>query len=165
MAEIGVLGARGEDQPIVWNVPAAIEPDQPCGRVDTGHLAQQRGNFLTPVHELPDGPGDLRGTERRRRHLVQERLEQMMVAAVDERDVGVDALQLLDGGQSAKAPTDDDDFWFVGHSLHQSRAPRERYATAGMLYNSTNDLRTEVELCGRNTARPQWVHFASRRPY
>src|SRR5690606_4102094 len=56
-------------------------------------------------------------------------LEQMMVATVDERDVGLDAFQFLNGGKSAKSPTHNDDLRSVGHGLHQSLAPRERYAS------------------------------------
>ena len=49
------------------------------------------------------------GRERGRRHLVEQRLEQVVVAPVDDGDVDVGALQLLDGGDAAKAAADDDD--------------------------------------------------------
>jgi hypothetical protein len=138
MTEIGMLRACREDQPVVRGGPAAVEPDQFGRCVDARDLAQQRRDFLAFVHQLPDGPGDLGGTERRRRHLVKERLEQMVVPAVNQRDVRVDALQFLDGGEPTKSPTDDDDLWSVGHSVHQSRAPQE-VCLRSLRYNSASD--------------------------
>ena len=49
------------------------------------------------------------GVKRGGGHLIEERLEQMMVALVDDDDVGRRPLQPLDRLQPAEARADDDD--------------------------------------------------------
>ena len=44
-----------------------------------------------------------------RRDLVEQRLKQVIVVPVDDRDVGVDARERLRGKQAAEAGADDDD--------------------------------------------------------
>ena len=54
------------------------------------------------------------GGQARRRHLVKERLEEVVVAAVDERHIDVLALELLDRFQPGEPSADDDDLRAVG---------------------------------------------------
>jgi hypothetical protein len=51
---------------------------------------------------------DIRRGQSRRRHLVKQRLEQMMVLAVDQGDARLPALEALAKGQPAKAGSQHD---------------------------------------------------------
>ena len=64
--------------------------------------------MLAPQN-MADRPGDLGRRKRRRRHLVQERLEAMVVLPVKERDRNGRAAQRLGGLEAAEACADDDD--------------------------------------------------------
>src|SRR5712672_1129441 len=67
---------------------------------------------------MPDRPGDLRGREHRRADLVEQRLEQVMVALVDDGDAqprpGCGAGEPLTERQTAEACADDDDVMRLG---------------------------------------------------
>jgi hypothetical protein len=77
--------------------------------VDAGDLRQEHAEVSLLHLELPDGRGDFRRREDRRRHLVEQRLKYMMIAAVDQNDVDVGVTQGTRCGDSGKAGTDDDD--------------------------------------------------------
>ena len=86
MAEIGVPRAGGEHQRVVGHGVAVIEQHALAAGVDAGHVGEQ-GRDLRPVaQEIADRPGDLRGRQRGGRDLIEQRLEQMVVAAVDQGD-------------------------------------------------------------------------------
>jgi len=53
---------------------------------------------------LPEGRGDVRGRQHRRCNLVQQRLEQVVVATVDQDDIGVGALQRAGRGDAGESP-------------------------------------------------------------
>ncbi len=55
------------------------------------------------------GQRDLRRAERGGRDLVEQGLEEMVIAPVDDGDLDVRAFQRLHGGKSAKAAADHDD--------------------------------------------------------
>jgi hypothetical protein len=66
------------------------------------------GVLLLPEN-LTDRRGDLTGGHDARGHLVQQRLEQVVVGPVDDGDVDVGVRQVLGGEQSAETSADDDD--------------------------------------------------------
>ena len=66
-----------------------------------------------------DGLGDLRRRQAGRRHLVEQRLEEMVVAPVDHGDVGIGAGEAMRGAQAAEAGADDDDVR-AGHRGHHT---------------------------------------------
>jgi len=118
MAEIGMLRAGGDDQPVIGNAAATRQPDRARRRVDAGHAIHQRRHVLAFVDELADRPGDLGRTQRGRRHLVEQRLEQMVVASVDERDRRTGALERLDGREPAEAAAHHHDSRRLRHGIH-----------------------------------------------
>jgi hypothetical protein len=123
MPEIGVAGPGGEDQVIVGNARPVLERDGAVSFIDTGDGSEQRLHIVAPLHELADRPGNLRRSEGARRHLVEERLEQVVVAPVDQRYGGTRAAQRLDGRKAAKSAADDDDPW-LGPSHDDLRRSR-----------------------------------------
>jgi hypothetical protein len=64
-----------------------------------------------------DRNGDIGGIQTSRGNLVQERLEQMVVPSVDDRDVDRSISEGLRCVQAGKSRTDDDDTWPASGSL------------------------------------------------
>jgi hypothetical protein len=62
---------------------------------------------------MSDGPGNFRGGKHRGADLVKQRLKQMVIALVHDRDaqapVARSGGQTMTGGESAEAGADDDD--------------------------------------------------------
>ena len=67
------------------------------------------------LEDRAQGVGNLAGREGPGGDLVGQRLEEMEVAAVDERDLDRGATQALDGVDPAEAPADD--HHAVGHGV------------------------------------------------
>ena len=65
--------------------------------------------FFCLAQRVPQHGRDRAGREDAGRHLVEQRLEQVVVPLVDERDVDVGAGEQAGGGQAAEPATDDDD--------------------------------------------------------
>ena len=93
--------------------------------VEVGDLGQQDADVAVALEDRAERIGDLAGRERARRNLVGERLEEMEVAAVDERDLDRRTPQLRDRLEAAETAADDDDLVFSGargaHSAHYFR--------------------------------------------
>src|SRR5258707_2121051 len=109
MPEIGTGGAGREPQMIVGHRLAVTEREQARDRVDSGHGTKQDFDARIAPQHLADGFGDIAGRQRGRRDLVEQRLEQMIVAAVDQRcgdACGAQAARHFDAG---KAAADNDD--------------------------------------------------------
>ena len=76
---------------------------------------------------LADWRRNLAGGERCCRHLVKQRLKQVVVCAVDQDDLRGGFLQCLGGGQSAKTSADDDDSWLSHLFLDCLSPPRSMH--------------------------------------
>ena len=83
--------------------------------VEVGDLSQQDADVAVALEDRAERIGDLAGRKRPRRDLVGERLEEMEVAAVDERDLDRRAPQLRDRLEAAESSADDDDVVLRGH--------------------------------------------------
>jgi hypothetical protein len=59
--------------------------------------------------QLPNRGGDVGGRQNRSRHLVKQRLEDVVVAAVDQYDVGVAFSERMSSGDTSKSAADDHD--------------------------------------------------------
>ena len=86
MAEIGVARAGGENQRVVGQGVAVIEQHALVRGIDAAHGGEQGRDLGAVAQQIADRPGDLGGRQRRGRDLIEQRLEQMMVAPVDQRD-------------------------------------------------------------------------------
>ena len=109
--EIAVRGARGDNQAVIVQVLAAIQDHAARGRVDGGDLAHEHGQatvFDLLAQDVADGGGDGRCRQASRGHLVQQRLKQVVVGAVDHDHVDMGAGQCLGRFQTTKAAADDD---------------------------------------------------------
>jgi hypothetical protein len=108
VAEIGVGGARGQDEEVVRHLPVA-EDQALVAEVDSGGIGQEDGRVALPAQDVAQGRRDVRRGEAGGGHLVQERLEDVMVVAVDERDLDGRMAQRARRGEAGEAPADDDD--------------------------------------------------------
>ena len=87
MAEIGVARAGGEHQRVVRHRVAVVEQHGMAVGIDSGDCGKQRRHLLASTQQMANRPGDFGRGERGGRDLIEQRLEQMMVAAVDQGDL------------------------------------------------------------------------------
>ena len=108
LAEIAVLGTGGQDQEVIVDRAGGIREHLPGPRVDAGDLGQQDRRVALLGKNTADGPGDVGRRQVGGRHLIQQRLEQVVVALVDDDHVDRRVPQLLGRRQAAEAGADDD---------------------------------------------------------
>ena len=70
--------------------------------IEPGHIGQDHVDVLALAQNVPQHRGDGAGREDAGGHLVQQRLEEVVVAPVDERDVDVGRSEQTGRGQAAK---------------------------------------------------------------
>jgi hypothetical protein len=89
VAEVGVRGARGEHQRVIRDdEPLGVGAHQPRRGVDLRDLGQHDGDVALAAEDRPRRPGDVARRERGGGDLVEQRLEQVVVVAVQQRDLG-----------------------------------------------------------------------------
>ena len=108
VAEVRVRRAGGEHEVIVGD-PAVPGADAVLRGVDLLDLGQQHLDVVLPTEDAAERRGDVGGGQGGGGHLVQQGLEEVVVAAVDEQHVDVGAVQRLRGSQPGESPSDDDD--------------------------------------------------------
>ena len=115
VAEVGVLRAAGDDQRVVLQGVGrgaqsdVAQRDPALREVDVDHLGEDDPHVAPPAEDAPQRVADLRRRDRARGHLVGERLEEVEVAAIDQRHLDRHARELQRGLQAAEAAADDDD--------------------------------------------------------
>jgi hypothetical protein len=116
MAEIRLTRPRGHDQAVVGDLCAAVERvhhERAGADVDIHHLAQQHRGVRLVAEDVASRRRDLTLRQDVRRHLVEERLEEVMVGPVDDRHLDIRSPQGLGGEQAREAGADDRDA--MGH--------------------------------------------------
>jgi hypothetical protein len=120
VSEVALRDARRDDQKVVVeNERAAFrsgEADPPLFGIDADDLGHGHGDVLLPAEDLADRGGDVAGREARGRHLVEQRLEKMVVLAVDDSDPHRRASQRSRRREAAEPPAQN----------HHARLPRFR---------------------------------------
>ena len=116
VAEVGVRGARRDDQRVVREFLDVVgdHPHRALLEVDVVDDAEQHPHVLLPAEHRAQGGRDLPGRQHPGRDLIQQRLEQVLVVLVDQRDLDGLVLERLDGAHAAEAAADDDDAMTVG---------------------------------------------------
>src|SRR5262249_47726366 len=76
------------------------------------------GDVLVAVQQVADGKGHFRGRQLGRRHLVEQRLEGLVVVVAEERDADVRVAQLFERADAAETGAEDDDVWPTRHGPH-----------------------------------------------
>ncbi len=93
------------------------EHDDLARAIDGRDLAHHHARIALAPEQVAYRPGDVGGRETGGRDLVEQRLEQVVILAIDERDVGVEAAKTLGDGEAAESGPDDDDASFC-HVTH-----------------------------------------------
>ena len=108
--EVAVPGAGRDDERVVREVEAVPEPDLAGDRVDPRRLAQQDRGVALLAEDRAQRLRDLARRQGARRHLVEQRLEQVVVPPVDQRHGHpVARLAQLPGRVQAAEPAAHDD--------------------------------------------------------
>ena len=110
MSEVGLLCAGGNDQTVVGHLAAPAErvDHQTPGRdVDPDDLAQDDCGVALVPQDVADRRSDVAFGEDAGRHLIEQRLKQVMVGAVDDRHLDIGPPKRL-GGEEAGEPGADD---------------------------------------------------------
>ena len=132
-SEVVGHGTARHHEPVVGQPSAVTQHDAASGPIDGHHLTHDDAHRVAIPGEPPTDGGarpavhlsqplpDVLRVEPGGRDLVEQWLEGVVVALVDERDVqlpvGAQALQSLDGTQATEAPTHD-------HDLDRARSER-----------------------------------------
>ena len=103
------LGAEPEDEVVVAQRLELAETNLARIEIDRRHRVLVNARVLLLVHEVANRVADRRLLEQPRRHLVQERLERVVVVLVDEDDVDVALLELLRGADAGEAAAQHED--------------------------------------------------------
>jgi hypothetical protein len=111
------LGAEGEDEVVVGQRLELGEPDRACIEVDPDHAALVDRRVLLPREQVAQGVADGGRLQQAGRELVQQRLEGVVVVAIDEHDLGVGAPELLCGADPGEPAAEDEDAWAVVHVI------------------------------------------------
>ena len=113
VAEVRLPDAGRDDEAVVRQrerAPVrALRLDLAAVEVESGHLAEHDGDVLVLLENVPGRRGDVAGREDPRRHLVQQRLEEVMVRPVDERHLDRRPAQELRSEEPSEPRSDDDD--------------------------------------------------------
>ncbi len=121
--EVRVAGARGDGQVVERDDTPVGEGDRPGRTIDRSGLAEQDLDVPGAAKDRPDRRCDVARRQRRRRDLVQHRLEQMVIGAIDQGHVDGAARQLL-GEIETREPAPQDHHTRATHSRIVSRRQR-----------------------------------------
>ena len=85
MPEVGVPGAGRDDQVVVRD-RFPIRDDRPRRVIEAAGLRQQHLHVGLPPQDPPNRRGDVGRRQRRGRHLIKQRLKQVVIVSIDDRD-------------------------------------------------------------------------------
>jgi len=103
---VGALRAGGDDQRVVRKVGAVREHDAFRLGIDVDHLSEQYAHVLLAAEHAAQGRGDLAGRQRAGSNLIKERLEEVIVAPIEERHVHRHGLQRAGRAEAAEPAAD-----------------------------------------------------------
>ncbi len=111
VSEVGVRGAGRDDQRVVRDLLDLVgdHPHRALLEVDVVDDAEQHAHIALLAEHRAQRRRDLPRRQHAGRDLVEQRLEQMLVVLVDQRDLDRLVLERLDGADAAEAAADDDD--------------------------------------------------------
>ncbi len=113
VAEVRMGCAGSQHQVVVRHVRATAEVDLTVVEVEADGLVHEDFGVGVVAQDGADGRGDIGRREHGETHLVEQRLEGEVIAAVDHGDVDGQIGQRFGGVGSGEARTDDDDAWTV----------------------------------------------------
>ena len=125
--EVRVGGAARDDEAVVAQLLGrgdaghGAEAHHACVEIEVADLREQDADVGLALEDRPQRIRDLAGGQRTGRHLVGERLEEVEVAPVDERDLDRSPAQPGHHPEAAEASADDHDS--MCRALHARSRP------------------------------------------
>ena len=116
VTEVGVPGAGGQNEIVVLHL-AVLQDHFSTFRVDRDHLGKKDPRVLLPSQDGADRVGDVVGRKTGGRDFIQQRLKQMIVATIDDRDSDIGVLECPRRTQSAEPRADDHDMRLLSHDI------------------------------------------------
>jgi len=108
-AEPAGLRAGGDDQVVVGQRRPRVHVHETSVEVDFLDGCPPEVDILVVLEDAPHGQGDVGGTQTGSRHLIQQRLEHVVVPLVDDGDVDRQVGQAGAGADAAETGPDHDD--------------------------------------------------------
>ena len=108
MSKIGVLGAGRDDEMVVRDA-ATFREQFSARRVDARNFRQNDVGIALPMEDAADRRCDISGRQTRGRDLVEQRLEQVVIVTIDDRDIKRRPRELRGRRKAAESRSDDDD--------------------------------------------------------
>jgi hypothetical protein len=109
--EIAVACAGGQHQPVIGHRLAVTQYHAFVLGIDTIYPVEHHAGVGVSLNDAANGRGDIGGGEACGCHLIQQWLEEMVIAFVDQRDIDVGVAQALGSRQAAKACANDHNMW------------------------------------------------------
>ena len=100
--------AGGEQQEVVFERATVAEQHSRRSRLDRDHVFHQHGAVALPAQDVAKRRGDVRRRQAGGGDLVEKRLEQVMVAAIEQGDAHRRRRQRACGPQAGETAADDD---------------------------------------------------------
>ena len=116
MTEVLVRGSAGDDERVVIERAVAEDYAAPGG-VNMNGFAQENLRVFLFAQNLAKRAGDIRGGKRAGGDLVEQRLEEVVVAAIDQGDLDRGVFQGQGGAEATEAAAEDYDSERIGHSV------------------------------------------------
>jgi hypothetical protein len=120
VAVVRGLRASGDNEGVVGKDAAVAEDDCFVAGVEIHGFTKKDIDILLMTEDSAEWRGNLARGKRAGGDLIEERLEEVEVALINEGDGSVGALESLRGNESAKAAAEDDNFVCTGHSKNRS---------------------------------------------
>src|ERR1700730_2672103 len=126
VAEVTVSNASRQDEVIVWEAnPLAIcvaHEDIFLILVHSDDFSENDGCIPLLAQDSADRGSNLTWCQYRRRHLIEQRLKEVVVGPVDHNNFGWGISQSPAGGQPAETAADDHDSWLWHDLSHPTRS-------------------------------------------
>src|SRR5690606_6593791 len=109
VAEVSMCRPCRHDQIVERQAGAVGKCERLAGDVNRRDVAHPYARVVLMPKNPPDRCGDIARRQSRRRHLIEQRLKHVVVAPVDQQDLGGGLSESLGRGQAAETTADDDD--------------------------------------------------------
>src|SRR5947209_14369208 len=101
-------GTGGHDEIFIIQLPPVVAQYHASIRIDPHDFREEHLGIRLLSDEPPNGRADVSRRERRRRYLIEERLKNMVIRAVDNRDVDRRMFQRAGCVESSEPAANDD---------------------------------------------------------
>ncbi len=146
-----MLGAAREQQKVV-SVLAAVSDDGSGPYIDCQRFGFDHTDIAVGGEQAANRHGDVGGAERSHRNLVEKRLKQMMVFAIDDGDAqACDVAEALRRVEAGEPRANDDDMLFLKTTLATTPGAQRSHSFSADCLAYSASLR-ESSICPRRAA-------------